>query len=171
MKRFASGRGVPLLDDFPLLDFDTDEPLGGFLAGFFNVAWRSMGRIGEFYFPDATFALTVDAAPATAQIARVFGPVDGNLLGRSPMRVVAGRDEIVALHLEIFKSGFYAKPGELTLAINTEDLGLVVVRGVFKLSFHEKSLLAFDRSFMVVGRGDACAILNDHLFVREVTKP
>jgi hypothetical protein len=168
MERVLSVRGAPRFDAFPLLNFNTGQPIEAFLAGFFDVAWHSMGSIGEFYFPDATFALTVDAAPATAQIAKVFGPVDGNLLGMSPMRVVAGRDEIVGLHFEIFKAGFYARPVELEFAINTEDLGLVVVRGVFQLSFDEKSVLAFDRSFMVLARSDVCAILSDHLFVREV---
>jgi hypothetical protein len=168
IEQLPSARGAPKFEDFPLLNFDDSEPLGACLKGFFDAAWHSIGRIGEFYLPDATFAVTVDAAPATAQIVRVFGPVDGNLLGQAPMHVVAGTDNIIRLHLAIFKSGFYARPGELVRAITAEDLGLVVVRGVFTLSFDEKSILAFDRSFTIFGGAGACAILNDHLFVREV---
>jgi hypothetical protein len=171
IEMLASQRQPLSLDGFPRLRFDAENSIvDRFLSSLFEIGARNMRDIGQFYWPTALFSITVDVCDPSSQMARVFGEFDGNLL-RAQADVapgVAGRDAIVRKYFDLFRSGFYARPTAASVSVKAPEFGTFVIRGVFALSFDEKSVLGFHRSLVVLEKPDGCAILNDHLFIHEM---
>jgi hypothetical protein len=167
-----SQRTVRTLDSFPPLEFNPNESrLDLFFSSFFEYGARRMREIGQFYWPSAVFSITLDSCSPSSQMARVFGAMDGNLLRAEDdtAQVVVGREKIVAKFFELFRSGFYARPTTMATSVKAHGIGSFVIRGAFALSFDEKSVLGFHRSLVLLSDGNGYAVLNDHLFIHELT--
>jgi hypothetical protein len=165
-------RETPLtLDSFPALHFDVrSSRLNLFLASLFEIGNKNMRDIGQFYWPSAVFSITLDSCSPTSQMARVFSEFDGNLLyaKEDQVHVVVGREQIVAKFFDLFRSGFYARPTTMAVSVKAHAIGSFLIRGVFTLSFDEKSVLGFHRTLVILEAGDGYAILNEHLFIHEI---